>query len=249
MGKHGHGKCHDVEACYPPGAAGGGKYPYMTENPQLRWAFIRKVYVIVCLQLLLTVAVAATVNLVRAIGDFFLSRTMGAMFAIIGVIVAPILVMIPMIIYRKRHPVNLALLALFTVCISFAVGLSCLTANGPVILEAVVITMVVVLGLTFYTFWAAKRGYEFEFLGPFLVSACLILMLFSLLRIIFPLGRTGTMVYGCIAALVFSGFIIYDTDNLIRVYSYDEYVAAAIELYLDIINLFQAILAVLEGVD
>ncbi|ONM10238.1 Bax inhibitor-1 family protein [Zea mays] len=91
MGKHGHGKCHDVEACYPPGAAGGGKYPYMTENPQLRWAFIRKVYVIVCLQLLLTVAVAATVNLVRAIGDFFLSRTMGAMFAIIGVIVAPIL--------------------------------------------------------------------------------------------------------------------------------------------------------------
>lgn len=90
MGKH--GKCsHDVEACYPPGAAGGGKYPYMTENPQLRWAFIRKVYVIVCLQLLLTVAVAATVNLVRAIGDFFLSRTMGAMFAIIGVIVAPIL--------------------------------------------------------------------------------------------------------------------------------------------------------------
>uniref|UniRef100_A0A804M5H4 Bax inhibitor-1 family protein n=1 Tax=Zea mays TaxID=4577 RepID=A0A804M5H4_MAIZE len=64
-----------------------------------------------------------------------------------------------------------------------------------------------------------------------------------------PHPRTGTMVYGCIAALVFSGFIIYDTDNLIRVYSYDEYVAAAIELYLDIINLFQAILAVLEGVD
>jgi FtsH-binding integral membrane protein len=57
------------------------------------------------------------------------------------------------------------------------------------------------------------------------------------------------MVYGCIAALVFSGFIIYDTDNLIKRYSYDEYVAAAIELYLDIINLFQAILAVIEGGD
>jgi FtsH-binding integral membrane protein len=154
-----------------------------------------------------------------------------------------------MIIYRKRHPVNLVLLALFTVGISFAVGLSCLSAKGPVILEAVVITMVVVLGLTAYTFWAAKQGYDFEFLGPFLMAAVLILMLFGLVRILFPLGKTGTMVYGCIAALVFSGFIIYDTDNLIKRYSYDEYVAAAIELYLDIINLFQAILAVIEGGD
>ncbi|XP_066332911.1 protein LIFEGUARD 2-like [Miscanthus floridulus] len=243
------GKCsHDVEACYPPGAD-GGMYPYMMESPQLRWAFIRKVYAIVCLQLLLTVAVAATVNLVGAIGDFFRSRTMGAIAATIAVIIFPILVMIPMIIYRKRHPVNLVLLALFTVGISFAVGLSCLSAKGPVILEAVVITMVVVLGLTAYTFWAAKQGYDFEFLGPFLVAALLILMLFGLVRILFPLGKTGTMVYGCIAALVFSGFIIYDTDNLIKRYSYDEYVAAAIELYLDIINLFQAILAVIEGVD
>jgi FtsH-binding integral membrane protein len=33
----------------------------------MRWAFIRKVYVIVAMQLLLTVAVAATVNLVDPI--------------------------------------------------------------------------------------------------------------------------------------------------------------------------------------
>ena len=89
MGKH--GKCsHDMEACYPPGAD-GGMYPYMMESPQLRWAFIRKVYAIVCLQLLLTVAVAATVNLVGAIGDFFRSRTMGAIAATIAVIIFPIL--------------------------------------------------------------------------------------------------------------------------------------------------------------
>jgi protein lifeguard len=63
------------------------------------------------------------------------------------------------------------------------------------------------------------------------------------------MGKTGTMVYGCVAALVFAGFIIYDTDNLIKRYTYDEYVSAAIELYLDIINLFIAILNMLEGCD
>ncbi|XP_062214332.1 protein LIFEGUARD 2-like [Phragmites australis] len=249
MGKQ--GKCsHDAEACYPPGPAGGGAmYPYMIESPQLRWAFIRKVYVIVSLQLLLTVAVAAAVNLVGPIRVFFRARTPAAIAAFVLIILSPLIVMIPMIYWRKRHPINLVLLALFTVCVSFAVGLGCLSAKGIVILEAAGITMVVVVGLTLYTFWAAKRGYDFEFLGPFLVAACLVLLLYSLVQILFPMGRTMTLVYGCVAALVFSGFIIYDTDNLIKRYTYDEYVAAAIELYLDIINLFQAILAILEAAD
>jgi hypothetical protein len=30
--------------------------------------------------------------------------------------------MVPMVFLRKRHPINLLLLALFTVCMSFAVG-------------------------------------------------------------------------------------------------------------------------------
>ena len=77
----------------------------------------------------------------------------------------------------------------------------------------------------------------------------MILMVFALIQLFFPLGRASLMVYGGLAALIFCGYIIYDTDNLIKRYSYDEYVAAAIELYLDIINLFQAILSVLESID
>ncbi|KAG8098542.1 hypothetical protein GUJ93_ZPchr0013g36433 [Zizania palustris] len=44
MGKN--GKC-DVEACYPPEAYGGsgGLCPYSVHDRELRWAFIRKVYV------------------------------------------------------------------------------------------------------------------------------------------------------------------------------------------------------------
>ncbi|KAF8710052.1 hypothetical protein HU200_029780 [Digitaria exilis] len=258
MGKH--GKCsHDAEACYPP-APGGYMYPYMMESPQIRWAFIRKVYVIVLLQLLLTVAVAAAVNHVAAIGAFFRSRTLASLGAWIAVVLAPFVAL--MIIDRSivsflvragdestRHPINLVLLTLFTICMSFSVGLSCLTAKGVIVVEAAAMTLVVVVGLTAYTFWAAKRGHDFEFLGPFLVAASLILIVFLLMRMLFPMGKTGTLVYGCIAALIFSGFIIYDTDNLIKRFSYDEYIVAAIELYLDIINLFQAILSVLEAID
>ncbi|XP_006650724.2 protein LIFEGUARD 4-like [Oryza brachyantha] len=243
MGKH--GKC-DVEACYP---AAAGEGMYMIESPRLRWAFIRKVYVIVAVQLLLTVAVAATINLVEPIKTFFQGRTPAVIAAYVAIILSPLIIMLPMIYFRNKHPINLFFLLLFTVCTSASVGLGCLSKNGTVILQAAGITFVVVVGLTCYTFWAAKKGYDFEFLGPFLVAASLVLFLYAMISIFLPMGRTGKLMYGCVGALVFSGFIIYDTDNLIKRYTYDEYIAAAITLYLDIINLFMALVTLLQAAD
>ncbi|TVU41787.1 hypothetical protein EJB05_15335 [Eragrostis curvula] len=249
-GNH-HHHLYDVEAGgFPPAAgAGAGPCPYMIESPQLRWAFIRKVYVIVAMQMLTTVAVAAAVYFVPAIRRFFAARTSAALAAFVVIIVAPLIVMFPMLFLRKRHPINMFLLALFTVCMSFSVGLGCLSVKGIIIIEAASLTFVVVFGLTLYTFWAAKRGHDFSFLGPFLVAATLILMLYGLVQFLLPMGKVATTVYGCVAALVFSGFIIYDTDNLIKRHSYDEYVTAAISLYLDIINIFMSIVTCLSSSD
>jgi protein lifeguard len=63
------------------------------------------------------------------------------------------------------------------------------------------------------------------------------------------LGKVATTIYGCLGALVFSGYIIYDTDNLIKRHSYDEYVLAAISLYLDVINIFMYIVTCLTSSD
>jgi FtsH-binding integral membrane protein len=58
---------------------------------------------------------------------------------------------------------------------------------------------------------------------------------------------TSITIYGGISAMVFSGYLVYDTDKLIKHYMCDEYIWAAIALYLDIINLFLAILRLLKG--
>ncbi|MBA0610375.1 hypothetical protein Godav_011236, partial [Gossypium davidsonii] len=52
-------------------------YPMMLEPPELRWAFIRKVYSIVALQLLATAGVAATVVFVHPIARFFVGTGAG----------------------------------------------------------------------------------------------------------------------------------------------------------------------------
>ena len=54
---------------------------------------------------------------------------------------------------------------------------------GKVILESAILTTVVVVSLTAYTFWAAKRGHDFNFLGPFLFAALMVLMVFSLIQV------------------------------------------------------------------
>ncbi|KZV26848.1 hypothetical protein F511_42786, partial [Dorcoceras hygrometricum] len=120
---------------------------------------------------------------------------------------------------------------------------------GEDVLVTAGLTLVVTLGLTIFTFVAAKRGWDFSFLGPFLFCALFLLIAFSILRIVFPMGRLGRQVIGCIGVLVYSGYIIYDTDNLIKRFSYDEYMEAAMCLFLDIINLFIYLLQIMDWDD
>ncbi|CAN1131872.1 Protein LIFEGUARD 4 [Linum perenne] len=230
--------------------AGGSRplYPMMLESPELRWSFIRKIYSIITIQLLATVAVAAVVVTVRPIAVFFATTTAGLVLYIV-LIITPFIVLFPLYYYHQKHPVNYLLLGVFTVAISFAVGLTCAFTSGKVILEAAILTAVVVVGLTLFTFWAAKRGYDFNFLGPFLFGAILVLMVFAIIQIFFPLGKLSVMIYGCLAAIIFCGYIVYDTDNLIKRYSYDEYIWAAVSLYLDIINLFLSLLTIFRAAD
>lgn len=63
----------------------------------------------------------------------------------------------------------------------------------------------------------------------------------------FPFGSTSVAVYGAISAIIFSGYIVYDTDNLIKRYTYDDYIWASVALYLDILNLFISIMEILRG--
>jgi FtsH-binding integral membrane protein len=46
--------------------------------------------------------------------------------------------------------------------------------------------------------------------------------------------------------LLFAGFVLYDTSNIIRRYPTNEYVSGALALYLDALNIFLALLRILN---
>ncbi|KHN02553.1 BI1-like protein [Glycine soja] len=209
-------------------------YPAMLENPQLRWAFIRKVYTILTIQLLLTIAVASVVVFVRPIALFFVSSP-GGLALYIVLLIAPLITVCPLYYYHQKHPLNYILLFIFTVTLAFAVGLTCAFTSGRIILESVILTTIVVVSLTLYL------GHQTFVLGLFLPA-----LHFQLL---FPLGRISTMIYGVLASIIFSGYIIYDTNNLIKRYTYDQYIWASVALYLDVINLFLSLLTIFRAVN
>ncbi|EDN02790.1 conserved hypothetical protein [Histoplasma mississippiense (nom. inval.)] len=55
------------------------------------------------------------------------------------------------------------------------------------------------------------------------------------------------LVYGAVTALLFSAYVLVDTQLIMRHYHVEEEIAAAISLYLDIVNLFLAILRILNS--
>lgn len=76
------GKDTDLEV----GLSNRPLYPMMLESPQLRWSFIRKVYSILSIQLLLTVAVAAVIVSVHPIALFFATTSAGLALYIVIII-------------------------------------------------------------------------------------------------------------------------------------------------------------------
>ncbi|CAI9118385.1 OLC1v1019950C1 [Oldenlandia corymbosa var. corymbosa] len=224
---------------------GGQLYPGMMENPQMRWAFIRKVYLLLCIQLLISFGVGCVMFFNTTIKYFMVTTRIGIAILIASAVFT-IILCLTMGCFMKKHPWNYVLAVLFTLCMSILIGVACAFKRGEIVLQAAGLTVLITVGLTLFTFWAAKRGYDFSFLGPFLLCAMLILIAFSFIRMLFPTGRLGSLIAGCAAALVFSAFIIYDTDEVIKRFDYDEYLLAATSLYTDIINIFLAFLSILD---
>lgn len=212
---------------------------------QLRWGFIRKVYGILAAQFVLTTVVSSATVLYAPLNDLLRGNSALLLFLVI----LPFILLWPLYVYQQKHPLNLVFLGLFTTCLSLTVGVSCANTDGKIVLEALILTTAVVSALTGYTFWASKKGKDFSYLGPILFTSLIILVLTGFLQAFFPLGSTSSAIYGGLGAIVFSGYIIYDTDNLIKRFTYDEYIWASVTLYLDILNLFLAILRMLRQGD
>ncbi|XP_038612254.1 protein lifeguard 4 [Tachyglossus aculeatus] len=207
----------------------------------IRMAFLRKVYSILSLQVLLTTVTAAVFLYSEAVRTFVHQSPALILVSVLG----SFGLIIALTFYRHKHPINFYLLFGFTLLEALTVAVTVTFYEVHVVLQAFMLTAAVFLGLTAYTL-QSKR--DFSKFGAGLFAFLWILLLSGFLRLFFY-SETVELIFAALGALLFCGFIIYDTHLLMHKLSPEEYILASINLYLDIINLFLHLLRVLEAVN
>ncbi len=117
-------------------------------------------------------------------------------------------------------------------------------AQPGVVSNAALMTGVAFAALTSYAFVSRR---DFSAWGSFFFVGLIVVLLTSILSLFFFQGPTVGLWIAGATVLVFSGLLVFDTWRLRNVYGPDDYVPAAINIYLDLLNLFLALLRVLSG--
>lgn len=213
-------------------------------NPRI--GFIRKVYGILCAQLLITVLVctAAMLTSDSSFGLFLYQRgwLVWVWFAI------AIFTLIPLFCgLSEKVPANYILLLIFTLAEAMMVAQVCAIYSvhdgDIVVLMAAIMTLVITVSLTLY---ACVTKTDFTMKGGLIFILLPALIMFGLGAWLSGL-RWFYSLYCMIGVIVYGIFLIYDTQCIIggkrRRMSFDDYILGAVSLYLDIIGMFLYILA------
>ncbi|XP_017463159.1 PREDICTED: protein lifeguard 1-like [Rhagoletis zephyria] len=150
--------------------------------------------------------------------------------------------------FRRKTPHNYVALMVFTFAESFMVGVISSMYYYKIVLTAVLITAVICLALTIFAF---QTKIDFTVYNGLLFVLLIVLMLFGLIASFWRDGIVH-LIYSCLGALLFSAYLVVDTQMIVGgthkfQISSEEYVFAALTLYLDVINIFLYVLSIISS--
>lgn len=207
----------------------------------------RKVYSILSVQLLVTFGVV----LIFAFSEESKSFARGNLWLMWIGFAGTIVTIIALTCFgdlRRRFPHNFILLGLFTMAESLVLGILTAHYDTKTVVMAIGVTAVVCIALTAFAF-QTKIDFTVYYGAAYIFFIVLFMMGLVCMFVDMPILH---MVYSCLGALLFSFFLLIDTQMIVGgsrslQISPEEYILAVITLYLDIIQLFLYILQIFNG--
>lgn len=145
--------------------------------------------------------------------------------------------------WSTKIPLNRFLFVLFTfitgITIAPLIGILANTPEGVGIITKALLATGLMFTATAIFGWTTRI--DLSGMRGFLLIGLIGMIVTGLIGIFIPWSNTTEMVYSGIGVLLFTGFIAYDFQK-IKQYPEDRYIDAALNLYLDIFNLFMYIL-------
>lgn len=197
--------------------------------------FIKQTY-----QLFAASLLAATAGAYVGIG---MAATIASWF--IGLVILEFALLFGIYAAKRKAGLNMVLLFAFT----FVSGLTLapllstilgMAGGGSIVANAFMLTTVAFGGLSIF---AMNTTRDFSAMGKMLFITLIVVVVASLINI-FLGSPIMQLVIASISAILFSAFILYDTQNIIKG-AYETPIEGAIALYLDFLNLFIALLQIL----
>ena len=209
----------------------------------IRRGFIRKVYGIILFQLIIT-----TIVVYYAMTNELIMKYMYAnVWPLYTSCVASIILVIILICGQLTQviPLNYFILIFITLLEAIMVSYTTIYFEPVSVLACAGLTMVIVFGLTMYACFTKR---DITMMGGFLFCCSLLLIFLGLIGIFFR-SHFYQMFLNSIGVLLMSLYLIYDTQLVIgnkrHLIDIDDYIYAALLIYLDIISLFIRILRLL----
>lgn len=214
--------------------AGESSYE-QTQSKSSLGVFIKQTYQLFAASLLAATAGAYVgLGMAEAIASWFFGLVILELGLLFGLYAA-----------KKKAGINLILLFAFT----FVSGLTLaplltsilgMAGGGSIVANAFMLTTVAFGGLSMF---AMNTKRDFSTMGKMLFITLIVVVVASLMNIFFQSSLMQLMI-ASISAILFSAFILYDTQNIIKG-RYETPIEGAIALYLDFLNLFVALLQIL----
>lgn len=204
-----------------------------------RMGFIRKVFGLVAVMLSVTALFVMVPMFIKPVENHIKdARSLWLLSTCLTIAIGCIITLFCFPKIARSVPTNYILLGVFCLCQSYIV--SCVTAFYPPesVLIAATITAFMTIGLSMYALFTKT---DFTWLIALAWSSCFILLSCSSLSYFYQSRLLDIMISGLVVFCV-SLYIIVDIQLITGVhahkYSLDDYVLAAMTLYIDIIRLF-----------
>ena len=236
---------HDLEGGMADGLGG-------FSEAGIRRVFIRNVYGILSSQLLVTLAVMAPF-LVPGIGLREVVREPHNWWIILAAFTTAFLFLLGLTCCEsvaRRYPANGIFLFFCSVFLGVPLGMVSAFHDTDIVFMALSLCIALTLALTLFAFLS-----KWDLTGCIwlLLNAMLILTMAGFLMLILPHGKLSQIGYSCAGVAVFSLCIVLDTQLMMGgdhkyAFNPEDYVFAALTLYLDIANLFLCLLSIIDAV-
>ncbi|XP_041848996.1 protein lifeguard 3-like [Melanotaenia boesemani] len=218
------------------------------DDLSIRHAFIRKVYLILASQLLVTTSIVAVFTFVQPVRSF-VQRNQAVYWASYAVYIITHLVLVCCKGPRRKFPWNVILLLIFTLALSYMTGSISSYYDTKAVFLALGITAVVCIAVTVFCFQTKVDFTKCQGLFCVLGIVMFVTGIITAIVLSFKYILWLHMLYAALGAIVFTMFLAYHTQLLIgnrkHSISPEEYVFAALSIYVDIIQIFLFLLQII----